>query len=128
MSDRDWKAYNAALVRRGEILLDLRVMKGWKDELADMNREKEGGRYEYPNSFIRLLAFIHVYLRLPYRQLEGFVLMLARHAGWLEGTGLLQYSLAYSAIGREAQRRFSLVRRRGCLSVGCDRHQGLQPR
>jgi len=84
MSDRDWKAYNAALVRRGEILLDLRVMKGWKDELADMNKEKEGGRYEYPNSFIKLLAFIHVYLRLPYRQLEGFVLMLARHAGGLK--------------------------------------------
>jgi len=97
MSDRDWKAYNAALVRRGEILLDLRVMKGWKDELADMNREKEGGRYEYPNSFIRLLAFIHVYLRLPYRQLEGFVLMLARHAGGLKAPD-------YSSIAWRIQR------------------------
>jgi hypothetical protein len=79
MPTRDWRAYNEALVRRGEILLDLRIMKGWKHELIEMNEGKEGARYEYPDSFVRLLAFIHVYLRLPYRQLEGFVRMLAGH-------------------------------------------------
>jgi hypothetical protein len=83
MAARDWRAYNEALVRRGEILLDLRIMKGWKHELAEMNEGKEGARYEYPDSFLRLLAFIHVYLRLPYRQLEGFVRMLARHVNAL---------------------------------------------
>jgi len=84
MSNRDWRAYNAALVRRGEILLDLGIMKGWKRELADMNKGKEGASYEYPGSFIRLLAFVHVYLRLPYRQLEGFVRMLSRHVDGLK--------------------------------------------
>ena len=84
MSDRDWKAYNAALVKRGEILLDLCIMKGWKQELAEMNRGKEGSRYEYSDTFIKLLAFIHVYLRLPYRQLEGFVRMLSRHVDGLK--------------------------------------------
>jgi len=84
MSDRDWKAYNEALVRRGQILLDLRIMKGWKHELAEMNKGKEGAQYEYPQSLIKLLAFIHVYLRLPYRQLEGFVKMLARHVDGLK--------------------------------------------
>jgi len=84
MSVRDWKAYNAALVRRGEIFLDLSMMDGWKSELAEMNDGKEGGRYEYPDSFVKLLAFIHVYLRLPYRQLEGFVKMLSRHMDGLE--------------------------------------------
>jgi len=72
------------LVKRGEILLDLRIMKGWKQELAEMNRGKEGSRYEYPETFIKLLAFIHVYLRLPYRQLEGFVRMLSRHVDGLK--------------------------------------------
>ena len=72
-------AYNAALVRRGEILLDFGMMGDWKRELAEMNGGKEGGRYMYPDSFVRLLAFIHVYLRLPYRQLEGFVKMLSKH-------------------------------------------------
>lgn len=83
MAARDWGSYNEALVRRGEILLDLRIMKGWKHELAEMNEGKEGARYEYPDSFVRLLAFIHVYLRLPYRQLEGFVRMLATHVNGL---------------------------------------------
>ena len=83
MSDRDWKAYNEALVRRGEVLLDLRIMKGWRRELAEMNRGKEGARYEYPGSLIKLLAFIHFYLRLPYRQLEGFLKMLAKHVDGL---------------------------------------------
>jgi len=89
MSDRDWKAYNAALVRRGEVLLDLRIMKGWRRELAQMNRGKEGARYEYPGSLIKLLAFIHFYLRLPYRQLEGFVKMLAKH---VDGVMMPDYS------------------------------------
>ena len=84
MSDRDWKAYNAALVKRGEILLDLRIVKGWRRELVEMNRGKEGAQYEYPGSFIKLLAFIHFYLRLPYRQLEGFTKMVARYADGLK--------------------------------------------
>ena len=82
-------AYNAALVRRGEILLDFGMMGDWKRELAEMNGGKEGGRYMYPDSFVRLLAFIHVYLRLPYRQLEGFVRMLSRH---LDGLRVPDYS------------------------------------
>jgi len=79
MSSRNWREYNAALVKRGEVLLDFSMMDGWKRELVEMNERKEGGRYQYPDSLIRLLAFIHVYLRLPYRQLEGFVRMLARY-------------------------------------------------
>jgi hypothetical protein len=83
MADRDWKAYNEALVRRGEIFLDLRIMKGWRRELTEMNEGKEGARFRYPDSFVRLLAFTHVYLRLPYRQLEGFVKMLSRYVDGL---------------------------------------------
>ena len=82
-------AYNAVLVRRGEILLDFGMMGDWKRELAEMNGGKEGGRYMYPDSFVRLLAFIHVYLRLPYRQLEGFVRMLSKH---LDGLRAPDYS------------------------------------
>lgn len=50
---------------------------------------KRGARYEYPRSLIKLLAFIHFYLRLPYRQLEGFVRMLFRH---MEGLRTPDYS------------------------------------
>ncbi len=77
------------MARHGEILLDLRIMKGWRHELAEMNEGKESGGYEYRGSFIRLLAFIHAYLRLPYRQLEDFIRMLPRH---LDGLKTPDYS------------------------------------
>ena len=36
-----------------------------------MNRDREGGRYRYPDSLIRLQALIRASFHLPYRQLEG---------------------------------------------------------
>ena len=65
---RDWKSYNEALVRRGEILLSLDFINNWDKELEEMNKGKEGKPYQYPNSFISLLTILHAYL-LPYRQL-----------------------------------------------------------
>jgi len=84
MSKRDWKRINEALVRRGELLLDLDFVKGWEDELEAMNKGKEGAVFRYPDSFIRLLLFMHVYLHLPYRQLEGFTKALARYVKGLK--------------------------------------------
>ena len=83
MSDRNWKEYNEALVRRGEILLDMEFLDNWSKELNIMNRGKEGARFRYPESFIRLLAIIHAYL-LPYRQLEGFIRALSSNLEGLE--------------------------------------------
>jgi IS5 family transposase len=71
-------------VRRGELLLDLDFVKGWEKELEGMNEDKEGARFRYPDSFIRLLLFMHVYLHLPYRQLEGFTKALARRVKGLK--------------------------------------------
>src|SRR5208283_5056078 len=45
---------------------------------------KEGAVFRYPDSFIRLLLFMHVYLHLPYRQLEGFTKALARYVKGLK--------------------------------------------
>lgn len=47
-------------MRRGEILLDLRILDGWDSELERMNAGKEGGRYRYPEIFVRLLGYMHV--------------------------------------------------------------------
>ena len=81
---RDWKRINEALVRRGELLLDLGFLKGWGSELQEMNQSKEGARFRYPDSFIQLLLFMHVYLHLPYRQLEGFTTALSKYVEGLE--------------------------------------------
>ena len=80
---RDWKGYNEALVKRGLILLDLDFVAGWSRELKAMNDGKEGGRYRYPESFIKLLSVVHAYV-LPYRQLEGFMRGLSQYVDGLK--------------------------------------------
>ena len=80
---RDWEGYNEALVKRGLILLDLDFVTSWSKELKAMNERKEGARYTYPESFIKLLAVVHAYI-LPYRQLEGFMRGLSQHVDGLK--------------------------------------------
>jgi len=63
----DWQGYNEALVRRGETLLDLGLLESWAEEIEEMNRGREGGRYRYPDGLIRLQGLIRSCFRLPYR-------------------------------------------------------------
>jgi len=82
-SSRNWKEYNEALVKRGAILLDVDFVANWSEELKAMNESKEGARFKYPESFVKLLAVVHAYI-LPYRQLEGFVRALSQHVDGLK--------------------------------------------
>ena len=70
---RNWKNYNESLVRRGEILLDFDVIDNWDSELSEMNKNKEGRKFVYPDSFIKLLGYMRAYFHLPYRQTECVV-------------------------------------------------------
>lgn len=81
---RDWKVYNEALVRRGEVLLDFDLLDEWSEELKKMNQGKEGARFRYPEAFMRLLAYLHVLFHLPFRQEEGFVRSLSKYVDGLE--------------------------------------------
>ena len=65
-------------MKRGEILLDPRILDRWNIELEKMNTGKEGGQYVYPEIFIRLLGYMHLLFHLPYRQTEGFLKALRR--------------------------------------------------
>ncbi len=69
----NWKKYNESLVKRGEILLDFDVIDNWDSELEKMNEGKEGRKFVYPDSFIKLLGYMRAYFHLPYRQTEGVV-------------------------------------------------------
>jgi hypothetical protein len=93
---RDWKGYNEALVKRGSIIIDLDFVAGWQRELQAMNQRKEGGRYRYPESFIKLLAVVHAYV-LPYRQLEGFMRGLSNY---VEGLKAPDYTTIWWRIAR----------------------------
>ena len=59
--------------KRGEILLDFDVIDNWDTELSEMNEGKEGRKFVYPDSFIKLLGYMRAYFHLPYRQTEGVV-------------------------------------------------------
>ena len=69
----NWKKYNESLVKRGEVLLDFDVIDNWNTELIEMNKNKEGRKFVYPDSFIKLLGYMRAYFHLPYRQTEGVV-------------------------------------------------------
>ena len=69
---RNWKEYNEKLVRRGEILIFMDFIKNWEKELNEMNKNKKGRPYQYPDSFMNFLAFLYIAF-LPFRQLEGFL-------------------------------------------------------
>ena len=67
--DRDWKKYNEELVVRWTFFLDFSFIENLDKELAMMNREKRGGQYLFPNSFMLWLATWHQLV--PYRGLDG---------------------------------------------------------
>jgi len=69
----NWKKYNESLVKRGEVLFDFDVIDNWDSELEKMNQGKEGRKFVYPDSFIKLLGYMRAYFHLPYRQTEGVV-------------------------------------------------------
>ena len=66
-----WSVYNQSLVRRGEILIGFDVIDNWDVELKQMNKDKVGEPYHYPNTFLLLLGYAKAYFHLPYRQTEG---------------------------------------------------------
>lgn len=76
---RDWPAYNAQLVKRGEFLLDLRFVKNWDKELAEMNRGKVGQPFVFPNSLINFQAILHS-KNIHYREIKGITIKLVEIA------------------------------------------------
>lgn len=54
---RNWKEYNEELVRRGTFYLDLDWVKNWKRELAEMNKNKVGRPFEFPESLSNCRQF-----------------------------------------------------------------------
>ena len=66
-----WPAYNQPLVRRGELLLAFDVIDNWEAELKEMNKDKVGELFHYPNTFLLLLGYAKVYFHLPYIQTKG---------------------------------------------------------
>jgi hypothetical protein len=67
----NWPLYNKSRFKRGEILLGFDVINNWDAELKEMNQDKIGKSFHYPNTFLLLLGYAKAYFHLPYRQTEG---------------------------------------------------------
>ena len=49
------------------------VIENWHKELEVMNHNKRGRKFDYPDSFMKLLGYARVYFGLPFRQTEGMI-------------------------------------------------------
>ena len=67
----DWKVYNEGLIKRGEILLDFDIFKEWEEEISQLNKNKVGAPYQYPDSFILFLLRLKIMFQIDYRSLQG---------------------------------------------------------
>ena len=74
-----WSDYNEALIRRGEVLLDVDFVRDWSRELQGMNYDGKLGRpFEFPESYIEFIAFMKIGFKFPYRMVQGAVRALSK--------------------------------------------------
>ena len=66
---RNWKVYHEELIIRGEFFFDFDFLENWDNELFQMNKNKVGRPYEYPDSLFVWLSPMHNFL--DSRKLEG---------------------------------------------------------
>ena len=66
-----WREYQEKLVRRGEILIDLRFLEDMKKVLKELNKGKRGRPYKYSNGLFTFLGYLYAFVR-NYRILEGY--------------------------------------------------------
>ena len=74
---RNWARINEAYIAQGVLLLQHDWVDDWDDELERMNDRKSGRPFKFPESLIRFAETLKTVLRLPFRQLEGFLQALA---------------------------------------------------
>jgi hypothetical protein len=61
-------------VARGEAYISLNFIKTGNRELKKINKNKVGAPFEYPDSLMLFLAYLHhTLLNIDYRGLKGFL-------------------------------------------------------
>lgn len=74
---RNWKVYHEELIIRGEFFFNFDFLENWDDELVQMNKDKVGRPYEYPDSLFVWLSPMHNFL--DSRKLEGAMQKLSHY-------------------------------------------------
>jgi hypothetical protein len=60
-----WHDYNDYPVERGRILFGLGFASSWKKDLKEMNKDKVGRPFNFPDSYIEFLAFLKSRILMP---------------------------------------------------------------
>jgi hypothetical protein len=58
------------LLEEEKLLLAFYIINNWDADLKELNKDKIGEPFHYPNTFLLLLGYAKVYFHLPYRQTE----------------------------------------------------------
>jgi hypothetical protein len=92
---RNWRKYNNKLVKRGEFYLTMDFIEHWDEELEEMNKNKRGSPFEFPQSFIEFAALLKITFHLTYRTLQGFLKKLSIYVPGLKSA---HYTTLWSRI------------------------------
>ena len=76
---RNWKKINNKYIKEGELYLDFDFLRTWNKEVEELNKNKKGGQYQYPDSLIRFCSVQKAVLGLPYRQHQGLLYSLSKY-------------------------------------------------
>jgi hypothetical protein len=100
---RNWKKVNNKYIKEGYLYLSFDFLNTWYKELEELNSNKRGGQYKFPNSLIKFGSVLKVSFGIGYRQLSGFLKSLEKYIP-------LPSSPSYSQINRRFnQLGFDLV-------------------
>ena len=77
---RNWKQYNSTLVKRGEFYINPRFLETWIQEIKELNLNKVGQPFLYPQSMIEFLSILHS-KGFDYRALEGIMSAFSKRLG-----------------------------------------------
>ena len=69
----NWKKVNIKYINEGYLFLSFGFLETWNEELAFLNKGKEGARYRYPESLIRFCSVLKACFHLGFRQEQGFL-------------------------------------------------------
>ena len=86
---KNWKQVNEKYVNEGYLYLSFDFLKTWKSELKTLNHNKEGARFQYPNSQIRFCSVLKTVFGQGVRQVEGMMQALQK---WVPIKGVPDYS------------------------------------
>src|SRR4051812_22126729 len=68
----NWSTYNQSLVRQREVVIAFDVINNWDTELKEMNKDKVGEPFHYPDTFLLLLlGYAKVCFRFAYMANES---------------------------------------------------------